>query len=56
MCYIRDTYTEDPPMPADVDFLCKARDIMLEYNLRLPTKVKEAVGFYVNIWTIMEYD
>ncbi len=52
--YIRDKYTEEPPTPADVDFLRQARCVIHQYNMSMPTNVKEAIKFYINLWTILE--
>ena len=52
--YIRDKYTEEPPTPADVDFLRQARCVIHQYNMSMPTNVKEAIKFYINLWTILD--
>ncbi len=52
--YIREKYTEEPPTPADVDFLRQARRVIYQYNMTLPTDVKEAIKFYIDLWTILE--
>ena len=41
--YIRDRYTEEPPTPADVEFLWLARRVMIEHNMDLPKNTEEAI-------------
>ena len=54
--YIHKEYTEHPPPPADIDFLLKARFVMQQHDVNLPDNVKDAVKFYILLWTVLEND
>jgi len=54
--HIKNEYTINPPLLSDINFLQAASVVLSTHNLHWPRTVKEAVEFYVNVWTIIEND
>ena len=53
--YINTWYTTVPESPADLDFLIKSKVLMEENGLNFPRTADDAISFYVDMCSFLEY-